>query len=68
LSKRNRLQVAQHRGGYVLEYAGIVAGGKSFLLALRDLYKRVPAKHKPIVEKIGKDGKAKGFIDGLYKK
>jgi len=45
-----------------------VAGGRSFLSALRDLYKRVPAKHKPIIEKIGKDGKVKGFVDGLHEK
>jgi len=61
----NRLRVTQHKKGYVLRFGDIVAGGDSFLAALRDLYRRVPAKHKKLIEKIGKDGKVKGFVDGL---
>lgn len=61
----SRLQVTQNEGGYVLRYGGIVAGGDTFIAALRDLYRRVDDRFKPMLEEIGIDAKLESFIDGF---
>ena len=63
--KEKRLQVTQQRDGYVLQFGKTIAGGESFIEALRDLYRRVPQTQKEFIEKIGRDGKVRGFVDGF---
>ena len=55
----------QHKGGWVLRWGSISSGGHSFIIALRDLYRRVYQSDKPTIEKIGKDKVLLGILDQL---
>jgi len=59
------LQVAQHKGGWVLKLGSISSGGGSFISALRDLYRRSNAEDRQTISKIGKDKELHGLLDQL---